>query len=105
MQLSQLTNGVSNQHGLGRYSSDIRGVHYAGPTVIVDQQYDNESQQAVPETPQRCTLVYPCRNTLAVFNGCLGHGVLEGGHSSSEQRITLLINWWAHKPQVCASLP
>ena len=52
----------------------------------------------MPDTPQRSLLIYPRRGQLAVFDGRLGHGVL--GSSSREQRVTLLINWWAHKPQV-----
>jgi hypothetical protein len=57
----------------------------------------------MPDTPQRSLLIYPRRGQLAVFDGRLGHGVL--GSSSREQRVTLLINWWPHKPQVgcCAS--
>lgn len=35
---------------------------------------------------------------LAVFDGGLGHGVLDS--VSVGQRITMLVNWWDHKPMV-----
>ena len=75
----------------------------AGPTVVVDQQYDNTGGRPVPDTPQRSVLIYPKRGHFAVFDGRLGHGVL--GSSSREQRVTLLINWWLHKPQVSSYIP
>ena len=71
----------------------------AGPTVIVDQQYDNATGRPDPESPQHSLLIYPRRGQFAAFDGCLGHGVL-GSSSSKEQRVTLLINWWSHKPHV-----
>ena len=68
----------------------------------MDQQYDNRLGCPQPDTPQRSLLIYPRRGQFAVFDGCLGHGVL--GSSSREQRVTLLVNWWSHKPQACLGL-
>ena len=68
----------------------------------MDQRFDNRLGCPQPDTPQRSLLIYPRRGQLAVFDGCLGHGVL--GSSSREQRVTLLINWWPHKPQARAGL-
>ena len=70
----------------------------AGPTAIVDQQYDAEQGKAVPDSPSRTALVFPSRNNYVLFDGKLGHGVL--GSSSQKPRMTMLINWWAEKPQV-----
>ena len=69
---------------------------------MVDQQFDNSSGRPAPDTPQRSVLIYPKRGHFAVFDGRLGHGVL--GSCSQEQRVTLLINWWLHKPQVSCNL-
>ncbi|BDA41198.1 hypothetical protein COCOBI_01-8530 [Coccomyxa sp. Obi] len=68
-----------------------------GPTVIVDQRFDNGQMRALPEDPQRCAVVYPRRGAFAVFDGGLGHGVL--GSAAAGLRATLLINWWPHQPQ------
>ncbi|KAK9806368.1 hypothetical protein WJX72_011734 [[Myrmecia] bisecta] len=68
-----------------------------GPTVIIDQQYDNEQGRAVPEHPARCALVYPLANQLCWFDGQLAHGVLDSPQDGL--RVTMLINWWAARPQ------
>lgn len=70
----------------------------AGPTAVVDQQFDAEQGKAVPDSPGRTALIFPCRNNYVLFDGRLGHGVL--GSSSKKPRMTMLINWWAEKPQV-----
>ena len=70
----------------------------AGPTAIIDQQYDAQQRKAVPDTPSRTALVFPNKNNYVLFDGRLGHGVL--GSSSQQPRMTMLINWWAEKPQV-----
>lgn len=69
-----------------------------GPTVVVDQRFDNGRMCASPEDPQRCALIYPRRGAFAVFDGGLGHGVI--GSAAADLRATLLINWWPHQPQV-----
>ncbi|KAK9916860.1 hypothetical protein WJX75_008079 [Coccomyxa subellipsoidea] len=68
-----------------------------GPTVVVDQRFDNGRMRASPEDPQRCALIYPRRGAFAVFDGGLGHGVI--GSAAADLRATLLINWWPHQPQ------
>ncbi len=70
----------------------------AGPTAVIDQQFDAEQGKAVPDSPGRTALIFPCRNNYVLFDGRLGHGVL--GSSSKKPRMTMLINWWAEKPQV-----
>ena len=70
----------------------------AGPTAIIDQQYNAVQQRALPDSPSRTALVFPSRNNYVLFDGRLGHGVL--GSSSQKPRMTMLINWWADKPQV-----
>lgn len=68
----------------------------AGPTVVVDQQHCSSAQ---PEgTPRRSLLAYPRRNNFLLFDGRLGHGVLDT--LSGDLRMTLLVNWWHHKPLV-----
>ena len=74
----------------------------AGPAAVIDQQFDAEQGKAVPDSPGRTALIFPCRNNYVLFNGRLGHGVL--GSSSNKPRMTMLINWWAEKPQVTVLL-
>ena len=76
--------------------------HVAGPTVILDQHYDTQQGKAVPDSPYRTALVYPLKNNYVLFDGRLGHGVLDS--TSAQPRMTLLINWWADKPQVNSSI-
>ena len=40
----------------------------------------------------------PRRNNFLLFDGRLGHGVLDT--LSGDLRMTLLVNWWHHKPLV-----
>lgn len=75
---------------------------HAGPTVIIEQCFDNVSRSASPEKPVCCALIWPQQNALAVFDGGLGHGVLES--PAQEHRITLLVNWWTQKPAVWLAL-
>ena len=70
----------------------------AGPTAVVDQHFDVEQGRAVPDSPERTALIFPYKNQYVLFDGRLGHGVL--GSSSKQPRMTMLINWWADKPQV-----
>lgn len=94
------------------------------PTAIVDQVFDQEAQEAVPETPERLALVFPkkvrgqdtspgssfvlggwaatsapiqMQGSFCVFDGRLGHGVLDSG--SRSERRTLLVNWWVKQPR------
>ena len=68
----------------------------AGPTVVVDQQHCSAAHQE--DTPRRSLLVYPRKNNFLLFDSRLGHGVLDT--LSEDLRMTLLINWWHHKPLV-----
>ncbi|DBA95851.1 TPA: hypothetical protein ACH3X1_001397 [Trebouxia sp. C0004] len=74
-----------------------------GPTAVIDQQFDAEQGKAVPDSPGRTALIFPCRNNYVLFDGRLGHGVL--GSSSKKPRMTMLINWWAEKPQDVNAIP
>ena len=74
----------------------------SGPTVILDQLYDNSSRTPVPEDPDRCLLVYPRQGSYCLFDGRLGHGVLDS--FSSAQRTTMLVNWWESQPESVAVL-
>lgn len=71
---------------------------FAAPTVVLWQHYDIAAGCARPEEPECCALVFPRQGNLLLFDGTLGHGVLES--VSKAERMTLLINWWTHQPQV-----
>lgn len=79
--------------------SQLHSLWLPGPTVVVDQQHCSSGGQG--ETPRRSLLAYPCQNSLLMFDGRLGHGVLDTLGDST--RMTLLINWWHHRPKVKAS--
>ena len=68
---------------------------------MVDQLFDSEQSKAVPDSPEKTALVFPYTNQYMLFDGRLGHGVL--GSSSKQPRMTMLVNWWAEKPQVQSS--
>jgi len=66
-------------------------------TVVTNQRFDHETGRMAPSDPTTSTLVFPRANTYCVFDGRLGHGVLDCGHDG--RRVTFLINWWKKKPQ------
>ncbi len=70
----------------------------AGPTVIVNQRFDQEEGGVYPDHPDHSILVFPTANSYCLFDGGLGHGVLDCGHD--ELRVTFLVNWWEQQPQV-----
>jgi hypothetical protein len=70
----------------------------AAPTVILQQVYDPELRTSVPEAAAASVLVWPQRGSYCLFDGRLAHGVLDS--CSSSLRATLLVNWWAQRPQV-----
>lgn len=76
---------------------------HAAPTVVLWQHYDSSTGCACPEAPESCALVFPRAGNLLLFDGALGHGVLES--VAPDERMTLLINWWAHQPQVRGIIP
>ena len=73
------------------------------PTVVTDQRYDYEEGCAVPDNPTSSTLVFPGSNSYCLFDGSLGHGVLDCGRQ--EERATLLVNWWKRKPENVNRVP
>lgn len=74
------------------------------PTVITDQAFDHECGEVVPESPTLSTLCFPIAGHYCIFDGRLGHGVLDSGEGAS-LRATLLVNWWQHKPQAVDRTP
>lgn len=78
------------------YLTGTSGAAPQAPTVILDQRFDHEEGCPVPEDPTCATLVFPRCNAYCLFDGALGHGVLESG--SDGRRATLLVNWWAQRP-------
>jgi hypothetical protein len=76
-----------------------RVVTPAAPTVILQQVNDTELCTSVPESAAASVLVWPQRGSYCLFDGRLAHGVLDS--CSSSLRATLLVNWWAQRPQVC----
>ena len=106
--------GASQSSDVSANSWDHSGLHIliywklklisafpAGPTVVIDQRFDNESGASHPSDPGRSVLVWPRANTFAVFDGGLAHGVLDS--ASQEARVTLLVNWWTRQPQVMST--
>lgn len=73
-----------------------------GPTVVMRQRFDNDQRCTVPEDPDACCLVWPARGRYMVFDGSLGHGVLDS--AAQGKRVTLLVNWWTGQPPQVASL-
>lgn len=66
--------------------------------MIVDQRFDPEDGFTYPEHPDHSTLVFPAANAYCLFDGGLGHGVLDCGLDGV--RTTFLVNWWERRPQV-----
>ena len=63
------------------------------PTIVVDQVYGEDDEDA----PHKSILSYPRRNRVLIFDGRLAHGVLDSINITT--RKTLLINFWAEKPE------
>lgn len=74
----------------------------AAPTVILEQLYSQDLGRAAPSTPHRSMLVWPLKGSYCLFDGRLGHGVLDS--CSSTTRATLLVNWWTQWPQAVEQL-
>lgn len=66
--------------------------------MIVNQRFDQEEGCTYPDNPEHSTLVFPTANHYCLFDGGLGHGVLECSHN--DVRATFLVNWWEQRPQV-----
>ncbi|KAL6778568.1 hypothetical protein ACKKBF_B15310 [Auxenochlorella protothecoides x Auxenochlorella symbiontica] len=75
-----------------------------GPTVILDQRFDAELGAVTPPSPAWSTLSFPLAGNYCLFDGALGHGVLDAG-DEAEMRATLLINWWQHRPEAVGRAP
>lgn len=69
-----------------------------GPTVVIDQRFDNAAGSASPENPTQTAFIWPRQNMLTTFGGELGHGVLDS--PAQGRRITMLVNWWTYQPAV-----
>lgn len=67
------------------------------PTVVLQQRFDAASRRPVPADPPACVLSFPRSANFLVFDGELGHGVLDA--VTPGKRATLLVNWWRHRPQ------
>lgn len=78
------------------YLTGERGRVPQGPTVVMQQRFDNDARCTVPEDPETCCIVWPLRGRYLVFDGSLGHGVLDSAARST--RMTLLVNWWTGDP-------
>jgi hypothetical protein len=65
---------------------------------VLDQRFDSVTGRASPEDPTTCAVVLPHEGNFLVFDGELGHGVLESAETSV--RMTLLVNWWSKQPIV-----
>lgn len=66
--------------------------------MVLKQVYDAGTGGTEPENPAECLMVFPRTGNFLQFDGCLAHGVLDS--TAPEERITFLINWWPHQPQV-----
>ena len=67
------------------------------PTVVTNQRFDVDQGCVVPDDPTSSTLVFPRKNSYCIFDGALGHGVLDSGRQ--DVRVTLLVNWWKKRPE------
>ena len=72
---------------------------FGAPTLILNQT-SLDGNIEFPEVPHEGFLSYPKRNRHVIFRGDLNHGVSHtlSMDDNSEQRVTLLVNWWARKP-------
>jgi len=68
------------------------------PLILTNQAFNSTLNAPIPDDPTHTTLLFPVPNTYVLFNGDLGHGVLDGAHDAPE-RATLLINWWKERPK------
>jgi hypothetical protein len=64
-----------------------------GPTVVLEQLFDAEEGRPAPDAPRRGALIFPRRGGYCLFDGRLGHGVLDS-FDRSAPRATLLVNFW-----------
>ncbi|GMI33472.1 hypothetical protein TeGR_g12473 [Tetraparma gracilis] len=78
------------------------------PTLILNQTSLDGSIE-YPEVPHEGFLSYPKTNRHVTFRGDLNHGVAStlSLSSSSEERVTLLVNWWVSSPMApnCQTIP
>jgi len=78
------------------------------PTLILNQTSLDGSIE-FPEVPHEGFLSYPKQNRHVVFRGDLNHGVSKtlSLSDNSEERITLLVNWWTDSPMApnCMTIP
>ncbi len=71
---------------------------------MINQRFDPEAESALPESPDKCVMVWPRRGHYLLFTGELGHGALDS--ANVDVRITILVNWWRRWPKVrCKAMP
>lgn len=68
-----------------------------GATAITDQVYDHTHKRPMPDPPTQLLLVFPEAGNFCIFDGRLGHGVLDTSLIAGRQ--TFLINFWETRPQ------
>jgi hypothetical protein len=66
--------------------------------VVLDQVFCQSAGAPEPKQPNACAVVFAHAGHFLVFDGALAHGVLES--CCQEDRMTILINWWAERPAV-----
>ena len=82
----------------------------SAPTVLLDQVRSPDGKSWVPPEPKFGRTLHAVPNHYAVFRGNLRHGVVANGaqqepsdpstntETSSELRLTLLVNYWDRRP-------
>lgn len=72
-----------------------------GPTIVLPMRVPSPEQQGRDVVPpgSDAFACFPAENRLLTFQGDLLHGVLDEPWPIDGARLTLLVNWWADKPQ------
>ena len=68
-----------------------------GPTIILP--VTAEPHQSSRPREWDVTAVFPRKNRFLTFQGNLLHGVAPDPRPVDGNRLTLLVNWWMHKPE------
>ena len=72
----------------------------SSPTVVLDQVLGSDGRSLVPPCAKSGRSVRPAPNHYLVYPGQLLHGVVaaRGARRAAGLRLTLLVNYWAHRP-------
>ncbi|KNC48398.1 JmjC domain-containing protein 4 [Thecamonas trahens ATCC 50062] len=81
-----------------------------GPTVVYNASVapsggDYDPFRLEPASPSSGAVVWPRLGRMLAFDGRLIHGVAHDDPPSSAKRVTLLINFWRHRPNVLGPAP